>query len=240
MPFQASGAVVDGRRLLLAKEFTQFDETCSHIPLVHCSSLSLGKVLPHLSVCSGFHRLSRFNNIRIRLLQNCACLESETCRFRNVTWAARENFVAPVLRELFTSLPSVPPSHQCATFFLPAVSPLSYPLTFNYSLTTFSGLSGSTTPSFKERLYASHIIFILPALITCQLSHPHHPPNRLRSFSVDYKEEENGKCTTFMLAATDIYISISLSTTYARFPRIRSPMCNRIVTVTYLNQKNCT
>ena len=154
--------------------------------------------------------------------------------------AARENFVAPVLRELFTSLPSVPPSHQCATFFLPAVSPLSYPLTFNYSLTTFSGLSGSTTPSFKERLYASHIIFILPALITCQLSHPHHPPNRLRSFSVDYKEEENGKCTTFMLAATDIYISISLSTTYARFPRIRSPMCNRIVTVTYLNQKNYT
>ena len=73
------------RRLLLAKEFTLFVETCSHIPLADCSSLSLGKVLPHLLVCRGLPRLSRQNNIRIRLLLNCAGLESETSNFRNAT-----------------------------------------------------------------------------------------------------------------------------------------------------------
>ena len=66
-------------------EFTLFVETCSHIPLADCSSLSLGKVLPHLLVCRGLPRLSRQNNIRIRLLLNCAGLESETSNFRNAT-----------------------------------------------------------------------------------------------------------------------------------------------------------
>ena len=71
------------RRMLLAKQFSEFIVDCSHLPLAQCSTIKLGRPLPHLSICKGFLRTTRHSNIRIRLLVNCCGLEAESSRFRN-------------------------------------------------------------------------------------------------------------------------------------------------------------
>ena len=97
-------------------------------------------------------------NIRIRLVLNCAGLESETSRFRNATSDGTCKLCgsSPESALHFVSLPSVPPSHPCETPSLPAVSSFYYP---NYSLTTSLVRSGLTTPRFKERLYIEAKVF---------------------------------------------------------------------------------
>ena len=67
------------KRMLLARSYSQFAVDCSHLPLAQCSTLKLGRPIPHISIC----RRTTKNNTRIRLLVNCYGLEAEVSRFRS-------------------------------------------------------------------------------------------------------------------------------------------------------------
>ena len=58
------------KRMLLARSYSEFAEDCSHLPLAQCSTLKLGRPIPHLSICRGFPRTT------------CYGLEAEVFRFR--------------------------------------------------------------------------------------------------------------------------------------------------------------
>ena len=62
-------------------EYSAFLDKCSQLPLSEYL-LTLGKPIPHWSVTIGLPKLTRLNNLRIRLLVGCDCLEADACRFR--------------------------------------------------------------------------------------------------------------------------------------------------------------
>ena len=71
------------RNSLLAAEYSDFLDECQHLPLANCDSIRPGKPLPHWSVTTGLPSLTRINNMRIRILVNCHCLEADVSRFRS-------------------------------------------------------------------------------------------------------------------------------------------------------------
>ena len=62
-------------------EYSAFLDKCSQLPLSEYL-LTLGKPIPHWSVTIGLPKLTRLNNLRIRLLVGCDGLEADACRFR--------------------------------------------------------------------------------------------------------------------------------------------------------------
>ena len=70
------------KSITLGREFSQFLDTCDHLPLSRCL-LSLGKSVPHWAVTRGYPKLSRLNNYRVRLLVGCDGLEADASRFRS-------------------------------------------------------------------------------------------------------------------------------------------------------------
>ena len=71
------------KRVLLAVSFSEFMDDCDKLPLAQCSTLKLGRPIPHLNICKGYPQLTKRNNIRMRLLVRCYGLEVEVSRFRH-------------------------------------------------------------------------------------------------------------------------------------------------------------
>ena len=70
------------KQVLLAMSFSEFMDDCDKLPLAQCSTLKLGRPIPHLNICKGYPQLTKRNNIRMRhLLVRCYGLEVEVSRF---------------------------------------------------------------------------------------------------------------------------------------------------------------
>ena len=67
----------------IPQSYSEFVVNCSHLPLAQCSTLKLGRPIPHILICRGSPRTTKWNNTRIRLLVNCYGLEAEVSRFRS-------------------------------------------------------------------------------------------------------------------------------------------------------------